>query len=447
MTRQRSSIRGKGAEILFGASPAVDVEPRHSRRAFSTGEPLAPVSPRPQAAPLYGGAEQYGVLDKDRPSLDWLAEEVNSGDGELVLTPEMESALLEEALAGAEPSGSSGFGTLAGQVVTVDEPLGSGQINGLTEAVLQEPPAPESSDVTNGVLPPRPARMLRTGRDLDQAAADIQAPGEAVDPLILPERDLPKTEAEELLALYGAERIEEMIEEIEDVYAQVLDQVGESEKISTDCFNLLLRARDIVVRRDVTGFPQAEYYIEQARARLKRAAESQASARKYAWLITLWGFLWGGVFVWLLIFLSLGWLESWLGSAGKLPTAVAPEIFLPAMVWGGLGGVVAIWYSLFKHVSLRDFDPQYNLSYIGKPFFGLILGGTVYMIVQLLILTLGISTYGLAEGLEELSSPIIAPWLVYLLAWVCGFNENRIFGLVDRVVKQVFSGGEGSISA
>ena len=238
-----------------------------------------------------------------------------------------------------------------------------------------------------------------------------------------------------------------MIEEIEDVYAQVLDQVGESEKISTDCFNLLLRARDIVVRRDVTGFPQAEYYIEQARARLKRAAESQASARKYAWLITLWGFLWGGVFVWLLIFLSLGWLESWLGSAGKLPTAVAPEIFLPAMVWGGLGGVVAIWYSLFKHVSLRDFDPQYNLSYIGKPFFGLILGGTVYMIVQLLILTLGISTYGLAEGLEELSSPIIAPWLVYLLAWVCGFNENRIFGLVDRVVKQVFSGGEGSISA
>lgn len=441
MSKQRSSIRGKGAEILFGSSPTVEIEPRQSGRTFSTAEPIAPASLPPVPAPLYRGADWHKVLDEDEPSLDWLARESVSDDGELALTPEMESALLEEAQAGAESPSVPAAGTPAGGWVM------EGQTDGLTEAVLQEPPAPESSDLTDGVLPPRPARMLDSARDLDPAAADIQAPGGAVEQLILPERDLPKAEVEQLLTWYGTERIEKMIEEIDGAYAQVLDQVGESEKISTDCFNLLLKARDIVLRRDVAGFPQAEYYVEQVHARLKRAAESQAGARKYAWRITLWGFLWGAVFVGLLLFLSLGWLEIWLGYVGRIQTAVAPEIFLPAMVWGGLGGVVAVWYSLFKHVSLRDFDAQYNLSYMGKPFFGLILGGTVYMIVQLLILTLGISTTGLPESIAELGSPTIAPWLVYLLAWVCGFNENRIFGLVDRVVKQVFSGEESSLSA
>ena len=117
------------------------------------------------------------------------------------------------------------------------------------------------------------------------------------------------------------------------------------------------------------------------------------------------------------------------------------------MVWGGVGGVVAIWYSLFKHVSQRDFDIQYGLSYVTKPFFGLILGGTVYMIVQLLILSLGISPVFLPEGIAGLPTSTIAPWLVYLMAWVCGFNESRIFGLVDGAMKRTLSGQEVTSTA
>ena len=100
---------------------------------------------------------------------------------------------------------------------------------------------------------------------------------------------------------------------------------------------------------------------------------------------------------------------------------------------------MAIWYSLFKHVSARDFDSYYNISYIGKPFFGLILGATVYMVVQLVIVSLGIWPTGLAQGVEGVLTPSIAPWIIYLLAWASGFKENRIFGLVDAVMKRIFS--------
>jgi hypothetical protein len=133
------------------------------------------------------------------------------------------------------------------------------------------------------------------------------------------------------------------------------------------------------------------------------------------------------------------WVTDFIDQLQLNSRFVDPSIFLPAMAWGGLGGVVAIWYSLFKHVSARDFDSYYNISYIGKPFFGLILGATVYMVVQLIIVSLGIWPETLPEGVV---SPTIAPWIIYLLAWAGGFKENRIFGVVDLVMKRIFSSEE-----
>jgi hypothetical protein len=33
---------------------------------------------------------------------------------------------------------------------------------------------------------------------------------------------------------------------------------------------------------------------------------------------------------------------------------------------------------------------------------------------------------------------------MYLLAWFSGFKENRIFELLDRMMKRIFSGAGGS---
>jgi len=313
------------------------------------------------------------------------------------------------------------------------------------EEMFYEPPPPEVSDISAGVLPPRESPIFVELDDLEPlSTADIQEPSGQVERAELPERVMTEEEKERLIRRYGLARLNLLDKEISKVYDQVLSKVGENEDIATECYNLLLQARDIVLRRDAARLPQAEYYVEQARARLKRATESEAGAKKYSWWITVWGLLWGAAFITLFILLNHTWFQDLLAPSTGSVLSVDGEVFLRAMIWGGLGGVVAVLYSLFKHVGRRDFDSQYNLSYVGKPFLGLVLGATAYMIFQLMM-TVGI----LPAGLQTASgtSITVTPWIIYPLAWAGGFKENRVFDLVDRVIKRLFSGKEAQDDA
>jgi hypothetical protein len=283
-----------------------------------------------------------------------------------------------------------------------------------------------------------------TDAQLAAALKDIQSSGEKVDLIELPDRQLTQQEQELLLARIGQARIQQLDTEISETYDQVVETVGQNSDIATECYNLLLKARDIVLRQDVAKFAQAEYYLELARARLQRAADSGTSAKKYAWLITGWGFLWGTVFLGALILLRIGWFQQTILATNEITLAPEAATLVESMLWGGVGGVVAVWYSLFKHVGLRDFDAQYNLSYIGKPFLGLVLGATVYMFFQLL-LTLGFlpTAFEASNGGDVTT---VSPWIMFPLAWAGGFKENQIFDLVDRAIKQLFGGNSETLS-
>jgi hypothetical protein len=271
---------------------------------------------------------------------------------------------------------------------------------------------------------------------------DIQDLEEEVEPLELPEVELTEEEKQRILARLGDARIARLERGIREAYEEVRRRAGENESITTDAFNKLLKAQDIVLRRDASRIAQAEYYVEQVRARMKRVAESDTAAKKYQWRILLWGLIWCAVYLTVLILLNQSWFHNIVIPPEEI-ALVDMEVFLSAMLWGGIGGVVAVLYSLFKHVGRRDFDPKFNISYIGKPFLGLILGATVYMIFNLLIRALGILPAGLEE-IEGTAAPAVAPGVIYLMAWACGFKENRIFDLLDRVMKRIFSGGESA---
>jgi hypothetical protein len=441
MSTRRSSIRGKGAEILFGGPPVINTKPRPADPALALVKPSVLRASARTTAPdeltgepgdssatqsLLQGAERSKAEEEAA-----LREEALAGESRAWATEGESSGELDEtSLQSQEAADSAAPASPAG--ATLDE-------RGLatTESYLQPPPP----EIVDDVLPPRPERMVFDLEDKEEVAADIQSPDEEVELAGLPAGGLTREEEDELASRYGQARIQNLAAEIDRLYEQVRSEVGASKEISTWCFNLLLQAKDIVLRYDVARLSKAEYNLEQVRARLERAAESQSWARKHAWWITGWGFFWGVIFLGSLVVLSLGWLGQIAPQTSARQAYVDPAIFLQAMVWGGIGGVVAIWYSLFKHVSNRDFDIQYGLSYVTKPFFGLILGGTVYMVVQLLILSLGISPLLLPEGL---ANSTIAPWLIYLMAWVCGFNEARIFGLVDGVMKRTLTGQEAT---
>jgi hypothetical protein len=38
----------------------------------------------------------------------------------------------------------------------------------------------------------------------------------------------------------------------------------------------------------------------------------------------------------------------------------------------------------------------------------------------------------------------VAPGVIYLMAWAAGFKENRIFDLMDRIMKRMFAGEKES---
>jgi hypothetical protein len=433
MSRRRSSIRGKGAEILFGVPPAVEIQPRAPNLALvDTGPP----APEALLQGVLSDAEVEEALLEEATSGSPLPEEgcvdQPGGQAEPPAEEVVETTPSEEA-AGAEGRPEP---TANESIPILEETMQEQELE--RESALYEPPPPESDDVAVGVLPPRRESMYAGLAYEESAARDIQAPDEEAGWLELPERALTEEEKQQLLIRLGRARIQELDEQIDDMYDQVLDEVGENEQIATECYNLLLKARDILFHRDVSKIPQAEYYIEQVRARLKRADESESGARKAQWWILCWGLLWCGIFLALVLLFNQAWFRALVAPPGGGRPLVDVTVFLSAAVWGGIGGVVAILYSLFKHVGQRDFDSQYSISYIGKPFLGLILGATVYMIFNLLVRALGIWPAGLEGATESLA---VAPGVIYLMAWACGFKENRIFDLVDRVMKRLFSGG------
>ena len=446
MAQGQSSIKGRGAEILVGVPKAVQVapvesEPKVEPADSEAGDLLAPVAQEAQAP----GTLDEPVAPNEPEVAKALYAEARDGEpvslegqdhwimaSEWPPPPEAELALLDEPVDVPETPATSILDAAPAVEESVEE-----------EITPAEPLVPEASSQSASPQPVETKEQPLAAVD----AYDIQSPEEPVEPLELPPRSL-TAEQEKSLVKSASPRFEALDREIDEVYQQVLDEVGENESIATACFNLLLKARDIVLSRDAGGLPQAEYYVSQARARLKRASVSAVGARRNAWWILAWGLLWGMVFVATLILLDSQWVRDQLARLELSTTFVDPQILLPAMIWGGIGGVIAIWYSLFKHVAQRDFDRYYNISYVGKPFFGLVLGATVYMIIHLLIVSLGIWPGNVPSGIDSATAPTVAPWIIYLLAWASGFKENRVFGVVDEAMKRLFStkGSTGSTS-
>lgn len=419
MAKRRASLRGRGPEILLGTPAAAESEPQ-------------PMEPAPTDAES-GGAEALAP--------DTSAEAEPMWDDE-----EIERALEEEAQA-AVPSPEE---EVAFSIEPVDEelpdmvPLAADEALELPEeATIFEAPPPEVSDVVKGVLPPRSGQVPAALGEEGAVAYDIQEPEDQVEPIELPDRELTEEERAQIMDRLGDERIRTLETAIDEAYEGVRLEVGDNRDITTECYNQLLKARDIVLRRDAAKIAQAEYYVESVRARLRRAAQSEAAARKYQWPILVWGLLWFAAFLTLLILLNENWFREAIFLSDNSNALVDLDIFLSTMIWGGIGGVVAVLYSLFKHVGQRDFDVHYSLSYLGKPFMGLILGATVYMVFNLVIRALGISPTG-AEEAGKVTVPAVAPGVIYLAAWASGFKENRVFDLVDQGMKSVFAGGRSA---
>ncbi|MEK7324965.1 MAG: hypothetical protein AAB217_06870, partial [Chloroflexota bacterium] len=91
-------------------------------------------------------------------------------------------------------------------------------------------------------------------------------------------------------------------------------------------------------------------------------------------------------------------------------------------------GVTKSFFSLATHVSKQDFDRQHLMWYLTSPLMGAVMGVFVVMATQIGIFTLsGGNTAGGS-----------AVYILYVLSWLAGFQQNIALKLVERAIEVVF---------
>ena len=292
-------------------------------------------------------------------------------------------------------------------------------------------------------MPRSPRYIQMLSGDFDLLEEDLPPEAAAAALIGAPEAvELTEEQREELLRRHSVQKeLAELGKAIDGQYDRILrDNVSVNKWITDWCQNLLAEARNIVLHRQVENLAKAEWNIQQVRARLDRAEESEKKALRYAWPITIWGVIWFGIFVYLIF--DPGFLLQILGIPETSDSFLVPEIFMRTLFFGGIGGVAAVFYHLFKYVQERSFDSQFGLSYVSKPIMGMILGSMIYLTVFVMMRVLQIAPSGLAGGnAEEIFSDVMYLALLYFIAMAAGFKENVAFDLLNRVIKSVLGGG------
>jgi hypothetical protein len=478
MARKRASLKdkgeeilgvkrgGQGAEILFGAGGGD--EPQVSSRDSAVAATM----------PQEGEADLEREADLD----SLLGAEAQAAGGEAALpelattpaspTPPTESvisppvvvrpspapppAMLPEPVVPAVVTRPSPEPPPAVATVTPTYPVAS-QPQAAAPAMppyTPKPPAqPALPSPAPAVTPPSTAtgapdlsvpRSLHyismVGKDYDVLAEELSADAVAATLVGIPQGATltPEQRAQQLRRPSVRKKLVDLDRAIAGQYDRILQQDVSVNKPITDwCQNMLAEARTIVLNLQVENLAKAEWDVEQVRARLDRADESQRQSRVMAWPIMVWGLAWFLIFVYLLFNPTFIMRALSIDTSSFSDAFLVPAIFLRALFFGGIGGVAAVFYHLFKYVRERSFDSQYALSYVGKPFMGMILGSMVYLMVFVVMKVLGFAPPGLKDSTTGSVTDVIYTALLFFVAMAAGFKENLAFNMLNRLIKTV----------
>lgn len=464
---------GQGADILFGtespAEPGAEPEDEGTPSA-EEGVPGGEADLDEAVSAEAEAEEKEETAAEPAESTAFGEEGMPQGEADLDEELDLDSLLSAEAEAAEEEAGLPELATIPAAPTpppselstlppTMDRPLPIPPSRTPPPVEPSGPPPPPSPAAPPGVPPSpapaiappstasgapdlsvrRPPRYIQmVSGDFDLLAEELSAEAAAAALIGAPEAvKLTEEQRAELLRRRSViQELAELDKAIDGEYERILrDNVSVNQSITDWCHNLLAEARNIVLHRQVDNLAKAEWNVQQVRARLDRAEESRKQANRYAWPIVIWGAAWFLVFVYL-IFNIDEVFQPFLAQEG-INSFLQPQIFLRALFFGGIGGVAAVFFYVPKYVQLRSFDSQHTLSYVAKPFMGMIVGSMIYLTLFVLMRILGILPAGLGEGSIETLTDLMYVALLYFLALAAGFKENLAFDLLGRVIKAV----------
>jgi len=267
----------------------------------------------------------------------------------------------------------------------------------------------------------------------DRKPATFDLPDELIEELTPEER---KKRQQLLKDPRIREQFMQIYNAIDAEYEHILtDNTSISQEITDWAHSLLAETRYILMNYQVEHLARAEWNVEQVRARLDRAEESARQGRLWSKWIALWSIAWFFIFVFFIF--NPDSLLGLLKSQGAISNLLVPDIFLRSLFFGGIGGVTAAFYYLLKYITRREFDPEFNVSYFGKPFMGMIIATLVYMIVFVIMRLLRIIPGSLDVSGTEAANLTYFMALSWVLSLAAGFKENVAFELLDKVMSFV----------
>jgi hypothetical protein len=165
-----------------------------------------------------------------------------------------------------------------------------------------------------------------------------------------------------------------------------------------------------------------------------------------------WSLMWGLIVLGYGLIWLVGLLAGFLGSSSLFPVEAAGNPLLvnllaagwPAILAGGMGGVIGMLYDLYRQISFeRDFDRKHLISYPILPLTGLVLGGAMYLFIASGYLSL--KSLGSEAPLVVDAPAVIAGYIV--LGWLAGFRQQSLDGLIRRLIEALVRFFRASLSA
>jgi hypothetical protein len=230
---------------------------------------------------------------------------------------------------------------------------------------------------------------------------------------------------EVVLQRIGPERIQKLSKHIDDLYGEVTKGTIADVKRAGEALKYLRLARDKELE-DQRQFDEAEYLVNVAQYLVIHAGNVRQWSYTYGIVLLIYGVLWLLVFAGGLVLdeLVLNFFRTFMTVP---PTATSmTDLFTPynTVMWGGIGGVLGLFYSLFKHVAVsQDFDRQFTLWYIVQPFMGMLMGAIVH-----LFFVAGV--FQLVGATDPAFAAIGA-----LLAIASAFRQNYVYAWLEAVLK------------
>ncbi len=178
-------------------------------------------------------------------------------------------------------------------------------------------------------------------------------------------------------------------------------------------------------------YEEAERHINEAEFRVNFAQRVRKWSQKYGIPLFIYEIVFGAVLIGSLFFTPLGKVAFASGTdiARNAAAIIDPTLvyLLACMIWGGFGGVIGALLSLVRHISEdQDFDKQFMIWYVGSPWMGMGVGIAVYLFMRTGLL----SILG-----SDPDSNITSPIVIYVLAWLAGYQHNIFTEIVRRMMK------------